>query len=225
MTVRPEAQGKGYGSALLERCIHISKGTHLMSRFIIAFLILLCGACSSLAQTANTTSLNGRVVDARTGEPVSKVKIIVNDSAQSATTNERGNFSVSNLPSGEVELTLTTVGYGLVKQTVTLDAGVANMVEIALSQEAATLLEQVTVTAAPFDRLDTNAASEQTLDKKELAQLSSVIVGDPLRAVQSLPSAVANDDFRSELSLRGAGFDRTGVYLDGVLTDNFIYTV
>jgi hypothetical protein len=50
-------------------------------------------------------------------------------------------------------------------------------------------------------------------------------LSDPIRAAQSLPGVGANDDFRSEFSVRGARFDRVGVWLDGVLTDNFVHTV
>lgn len=60
----------------------------------------------------------------------------------------------------------------------------------------------------------------QTLNKDELQTLSSILVGDPLRVAQSLPGAVAHDDARSEFSVRGAGFDRIGLYLDGILAEN-----
>src|SRR6185436_581817 len=70
-----------------------------------------------------------------------------------------------------------------------------------------------------------NAASEQMLNKRELQSLSSILINDPVRAAQSLPGVATGDDFRSEFSVRGAGFDRVGLYLDGVLTDNFLHTI
>ena len=96
-------------------------------------------------------------------------------------------------------------------------------VEIALNQEAATLTEQVTVTAEPFAVTETNAASEKTLNKTELQELAKVVIGDPLRAVQALPGVTANDDLRGEFAVRGADFRRIGVYFDGILTDNFLH--
>nr|MBA2646510.1 TonB-dependent receptor [Pyrinomonadaceae bacterium] len=171
-------------------------------------------------------NLTGQVVDARTGEPVAKVKIIVVGSEVSTTTDERGAFTIQNLPLGPIELYITTVNYGLVRKIISPDERAnAQGVRIALNQEAATLTEQVTVTAGPFEETETNAASEQTLNKAELQTLSSVIAGDPLRAAQSLPSVTANDDYRSDFAVRGAGFRRVGVYVDGVLTDNFVHTV
>lgn len=202
-----------------------------MRNAVLALIVLLCLACSSSAITPTqaqepATALRGRVVDAGTGEPVAKAKIIVGDSELSRTTDDSGAFAFDALPAGDVELTISTVGYALVKRTITLRVNETNEIEIALSQEAATIVERVNVAAAPYDPVASNApAIEQTLDKRELADLSSVVVRDPVRAAQALPAVVANDDFRSEFSVRGAGFDRTGVFLDEVLTDNFVYTV
>jgi hypothetical protein len=51
-----------------------------------------------------------------------------------------------------------------------------------------------------------------------------VLADDPLRAVQSLPGVTSNNDFDSEFSLRGASFDRIGLYLDGVLLHSPFHT-
>ena len=51
-----------------------------------------------------------------------------------------------------------------------------------------------------------------------------MLADDPLRAVQSLPGVTSNNDFDSEFSLRGASFDRIGLYLDGVLLHSPFHT-
>ena len=170
------------------------------------------------------TTLHGRVVDARTGEPMAKVRIIVVVSQQSTSTDENGVFNLDNIQPGELDLYITTVSYGLVMKTITVkDAGTAE-VEIALNQEGATLTERVTVSAGPFDEIETNASSEKALNKTELQSLSMVLVGDPLRASQALPGITANNDLRSEFAVRGAGYDHIGIYVDGILTDDFVHT-
>src|SRR5207248_5869221 len=55
--------------------------------------------------------------------------------------------------------------------------------------------------------------------------LSSVLVDDPLRAVQALPGVSSNDDFEARFSLRGADFTRIGVYLDGILLQEPFHTI
>ncbi len=175
-------------------------------------------------QTQNhSVTFRGRVVDARTGEPVAKVKIVVSGSQQHTTTDETGAFTLTDVPPGDLSLYITTIGYGLVKKTITVKESDTADVVIALNQEAATLTEQVTVTAAPYAVTDTNAASEQTLNKTELQDLSKVIISDPIRAVQSLPGVAAVDDLRAEFAVRGADYRRVGVFVDGVLTDSFLH--
>ena len=194
----------------------------------ILLSLVLNPAVTSQAQAQQSKSgvaLRGRVVDAGTGEPIAKVKIIISGASQSTSTDEHGEFTLPDQNDGEVELYITTIGYGLVKKTIFIKAGEPVVIRIALGQEGATLTEQVIVTTGPFEKLVTNAAAEQTLNKTELQTLSSVIVGDPLRAAQALPGVTASDDYRSEFAVRGLSFKHVGVYVDGVLTDNFVHTV
>lgn len=174
-------------------------------------------------QVSSNTTLHGRVVDAGTGEPVAKVKVLVNGRGPNATTDENGVFTLRDLQPGEVELYVTAVGYGLIKKTVTVKDGENTEKDIALSQEAAALTEQITVTADHYEKTETNAASEQSLNKSEIQTLSMVLLGDPLRASQALPGVTANNDLRSDFAVRGAGFNRIGIYIDGILTDGFVH--
>lgn len=191
---------------------------------LIALPQLLVRASHQTQRSSATASLRGRVIDAQTGEPIAKVKIITGPQHQTVTAAD-GRWALQGLAPGEVELYVTTVGYGLVQKTVLLKEGEDAELEVALSQEAATLTEQVTVTARPFEETETNSPSEHTLNKTELQMLASVLVGDPMRAAQSLPGVVAGDDFRSEFAVRGAGYRQVGVLIDGVLTDNFVHSV
>jgi len=198
----------------------------------LLLVLILLAFCSITLNAQDTTSppqrfvnLRGRVVDARTGEPFAKVRVIASGTDQSATTDDNGAFTLDHLPVGPVDLYITTVNSGLVKKTITLKEGDNTETVIALSADAAMLTENVSVTRDPYEVTETNAASEQTLNKRELQALSSVLLGDPVRAAQALPGATTNDDFRSEFAIRGAGFDRVGLFIDGVLTDNFVHTI
>ncbi|HJQ70640.1 MAG TPA: TonB-dependent receptor [Blastocatellia bacterium] len=197
-----------------------------MRKPILVIFFIVCSALFPLfvlsAQDRQAT-LHGRVVDAVTGEPVAKVKIIVSGTQQNTSTDERGGFTLGGLQPGEVELYITAVGYGFVKKSLILKEGENTEKEIALNQEAATLTEQITVTADPYEKTETNAASEQNMSKLELQTLTMVIVGDPLRAAQALPGVVANNDLRSDFAVRGAGFDRIAVYIDGIISDSFVH--
>ncbi|HKE58903.1 MAG TPA: TonB-dependent receptor [Pyrinomonadaceae bacterium] len=191
-------------------------------------LLVLFVAPNLSAQTTSETqkgraSLRGRVVDARTGEAIAKVKVIAGE--EQASTDDKGEFSLLNLPSGQVDLYITTVNYGLVKKSITLKEGENSELQIVLNEDAAALTESVSVTVDPFEGTETNAGSEQRLNKRELQALSNILINDPIRAAQALPGAANTDDYRSEFSVRGAAFDRVGLYVDGVLTENFVHTI
>jgi hypothetical protein len=213
-----------------------------MKESIVALLLVLCYANVPVAYAQNNSprssptpqnqpapqkplvTLRGRVVDAKSGEALGKVRVTT-ATEQNAITEDDGTFTLENLPVGQVDLYITTVNYGLVKKTLVLSEGSNAQALIALNEDAAALTETVTITSDPFHADEANAPSQQSLNKRELQSLSSVLIGDPLRAAQTLPGATANDDFRSEFSLRGATFDRIGIYLDDVITDNFVHTV
>lgn len=205
--------------------------------FMFVLFALSCVCTQAQSSSQKLVTLKGRVVDARTGERIAKVRVIASGNeggssggaassgGQSTNTDDNGEFTLENLSSGQLDLYITTVSYGLVKKTITLKDGENPEFVIALNEDSAALTESVTVTADPYETAQTNAPSEQTLNKRELQSLSSILLNDPVRGAQALPGVTTNDDFRSEFALRGAGFDRIGLYVDGVLTENFVHTV
>lgn len=210
----------------------------MFPRLILAFCLILLillplakgsgsqarGLQQPATQKPRLVTIRVHVVDARTGESIAKVRVIVSGTDQSMTTDESGAFVLENVPVGQLDLYITTVSYGLVKKTITLLEENRDFT-IVLNEDAAALTESVTVTAGPYETSQTSAASEQTLNKREIQALSSILLSDPLRAAQALPGVTTNDDYRSEFAVRGASFERIGLYIDGVLTDNFVHTV
>ena len=190
-------------------------------KLIFILLLLLTGP--SLVAQERLITLRGRVVDANSGEPMANVRVVAKLTDKSTITDTDGAFTLE-LPPGPQELYITTVTYGLVKKSI--NVGETNSeIKIALNEDAAALTENVTISSGPFESTRTTSTFEQTLNKRELQATSSILLSDPIRAAQTLPGVGSNDDFRSEFSVRGAGFDRVGVWLDGVLTDNFVHTV
>ena len=180
-------------------------------------------SCAAMGQD-RAIMLRGRVVDANTGEPMANVRVVAKSTDKTTLTDADGAFTLE-LPPGPQELYITTVTYGLVRKEINVGSGTDSTVEIALNEDAAALTERVTIAPDPFAGTRTTSTFEQTLNKRELQATSSILLNDPIRAAQTLPGVGSNDDFRSEFSVRGAGFDRVGVWLDGVLTDNFVHTI
>lgn len=182
-------------------------------------LLLLSLATAPLAAQQQ---VEGRVADAVTGEALARVQISLQASPQRATTDAGGRFLLSGLDPGEHVLQVSTVGYLPAREKFNLATGESKSFDVTLSP--ATLRQSVSVTAT-VGAFGQEAPLAIGLDGDELKNLASVLADDPLRAVQTLPGVTSNDDFKSEFALRGAGFNRIGLYLDGILLHEPFHTV
>jgi hypothetical protein len=190
-------------------------------RGVMICLLILMGLPPTFAAT-----LTGTVVDARTGEPIANAEVSIMGSQSKVRTDENGGFTLTDLPTGDLQLLTTCIGYDRATRTVHVVSDAPASTVITLYLEASTPTQTVSVTASVFDALDaTNPSSEETLSKQEIQSLSLVLLGDPMRAAQALPGVVSSNDFDSKFSLRGAGPDEIGVYIDGIGTHNFFNTL
>ncbi len=200
---------------------------------LLWILSFLFAAVAAVAQV-ETGEVRGRVVSSRDNEPLGLVQVQLQNAAASpdtsantpfrAVTGPDGTFSITGVPAGKYVLRTTTVDYYLVRQEFTLSAGETMNFDIALSASNDERKDTVEVSGGAFGAAPVPAASAITLEGEERKNLASVLADDPLRAVQSLPGVTSNNDFDSEFSLRGASFDRIGLYLDGVLLHSPFHT-
>jgi TonB dependent receptor/CarboxypepD_reg-like domain/TonB-dependent Receptor Plug Domain len=169
-------------------------------------------------------AVRGRVVDARTGEPLAKALVSIRRLEIESVTDAKGLFVLENVPAGAAEISVTTVDYGVEKKAIVVGPDLGD-VEIHIGQESLRRFEKVTVTTAPFEPEDGAAPTAHTLGGTELKNLANVLVDDPLRSVQSLPGIAANDDFGATFAARGLGFANVGLYVDGVLLNAPFHTI
>lgn len=162
-------------------------------------------------------AVRGVVRDAVSGEALARVRIRLAPGAIEAVTDSGGRFEVCGVAPGAYALQAITVGYRLAEQSFTVASGEVREFEIALSPDVLRRSDSIQVRAGPFEPLEVASPAELALDSHETQNLASVLADDPLRAVQALPGVRSNDDFDSRFSLRGAPFERIGLYLDGVL--------
>jgi TonB dependent receptor-like, beta-barrel/Carboxypeptidase regulatory-like domain len=161
--------------------------------------------------------ITGRVLDAQTGEPVVGAAVVI-DGRPAAAAASDGAFAVAAGPPRRVDVLVTAVGYAFVTRRVDVTDAGTDLGAIRLNRESAGATERVDVRSAAVDAMPT-----RTLTKVDLQTLSMVVVDDPLRSVHALPGVAANNDLKTEFSLRGAGFEQVGVYVDGVRTAGFVH--
>jgi len=195
---------------------------------VLLVLALACGipspALSQAAPPPPTGHIRGTIVDARTGRPLARVRVDLQNTATSTQTTIEGRFELE-APAGTVTLSVSAVGYALTKRDLVVTAGGTLEVTIPVSEGTGGYTEEVRVTGDLFPREAPGVPTEQSLGSADLQNLKSTLADDPMRAVQTLPGVSASDDYKSEFSVRGSDFAHIGVTLDGVPSPMLVHTV
>ncbi|WP_375436498.1 SusC/RagA family TonB-linked outer membrane protein, partial [uncultured Hymenobacter sp.] len=137
--------------------------------------ILLCAAAPAWAQ--QTRQLSGKVLDAATGEGLAGVTVLVKNTTNGASTNPDGQFTLSVPATGEVQLTVSYIGY--VTQTVTAkDQG---DLSIRLSSDTKALDEVVVIGYGQVKKSDVTGSivsvKEEDLKKVPVANVMESLQG------------------------------------------------
>ena len=164
------------------------------------------------------------MLDARTGAPLDRVRVLIEDVNVTTLTADDGSFSIDGLPPGRHRVNVSVVGYALFRADVTVTPGMAPLV-IRLSEGTTAYNEAVTVTGDTFRSPPDPVPSASILGNAELLNLRGVLADDPLRAVQVLPGVATGDDLRSEFTVRGSDFHHITFTMDGFASPYLLHTV
>src|SRR5688572_12033620 len=187
----------------------------------VAALVLLTAAAAAAQIMA--AALAGRVVDARTGQPLSRVLIRVEHQPVFTETAADGSFRLGVAP-GTATLIVSLIGYAEIRREVMVAANQPLELVIELSEGAGRFDERVIVVGSANDGADA-APAGAVLHGRDLQALRGVMLDDPLRAVQSLPAATSTDDFYSEFAVRGSSFRHVGLAIDGIPSPYLIHGI
>jgi len=188
----------------------------------VSFVLVLLFATGAEAQT---TKIHGKVMDSRTGEPIQKATVSIRERKIETRTDAGGVFDIEEVTPGEIELYVTTVGYALVRKRMEVLPSTPIELEILLGPEVLRRTDELTVIENPFVAIEPATVSDHLLTQADMRNLSSVLIDDPLRSIQSLPGVTAGDDFYAQFSARGAGFRSIGYATDGILLFAPMYEV
>ena len=190
------------------------------SRCWFALSVVLCVASPARAQSA--TVVAGIVIDDRTEQPIRGVTVYAENQSTVAETDADGRFTLS-LPSGRWTIIASVIGYALVSADIEVATAPVELT-IRLSEGVGRYTDRVTV-SAPAGGASDSVPGATSLYGRSLENLRGGVLDDPLRAIQALPSATANDDFYSEFAVRGNPFHYVGMVIDGIPTRYLMHSV
>ncbi|TVP48494.1 MAG: SusC/RagA family TonB-linked outer membrane protein [Gemmatimonadales bacterium] len=171
--------------------------------------------------------LTGTVTEAGTLRPLTSAQVFVVGTTVGALTNSRGQFTIPNVPAGEVQLRAELLGFAGVSRTVTVATGESVTVDFQLRQTTLAL-EQIVVTGAGAGterrRLGNTIASIDVgeLQSAPVSSMSEILTGrEP--GVLSLPGGgMAGQGAR--IRIRGSASlsqsNEPVIYVDGIRVDN-----
>ena len=177
-------------------------------------IVLLATVRAAPAQEGATVT--GQVVDGVSGLELSDVRVQIQGQPGSVLTDARGQFTLRGIPPGAHVLTVSVVGFVMVRREVAVGEGGSIYLVIPLTEGTGTYTERVEVTGDLFRQGEAGVPAQQVLGSADLQNLRGLVLDDPVRAMHILPGVAATDDLYSEFSVRGSDFGRIGLAVDGV---------
>ncbi len=184
----------------------------------LAAVVLLFVFSSLLAQNQQ---ISGQLLEDGTDAPIIGASIRVVDWKIGTTTDAQGNFALE-LPNGEYELEISSVGYATITQQIQVPT--ASTISISMKEALTALPEfvvETTTLSAGKQGLKSIPGSVHYLDSKKLQQLNYSNVNDVMRQVPGV-NIQEEDGFglRPNIGLRGSGLERSSkitLMEDGIL--------
>lgn len=173
-----------------------------MSRFLRPPILFLACCCSAWFALAQTTILSGRVTDALTGQTLVGATVQLSGTAQGTSTDSTGRYQLAQLRPGFYNLEVSFLGYRkVVVPEVLLNAGTANIVDVALHPAAAEL-SSVVVSAPALPTAALPGPRPITLTTEAIKRLPATFY-DPARMAALYAGVGQADDQANALVIRG----------------------
>jgi hypothetical protein len=173
------------------------------SRFIVLnFLVFLFLFSLRLSAFESSGKISGIVLDSRTLQPLIGANVSVDNTASGASTDIEGNFSISGLSPGSYNLTISYLGYKIIKKSnVIVSPNRTTVLEIKMEEDVLQSGE-IEITGSYFEKSPEAIVSTRTMDFEEIRRSPGDLV-DIQRVVQALPSVTSGADQYNEIIVRG----------------------
>ncbi len=156
----------------------------LFSGRLLGLLALVAGlGLTNLQAQTGTGTVRGRIENAVSGNALNLARVTVKGATLEAFSNEYGEYQLSGLPAGEVELTVTYTGLSAQTTTVAVTPGGSATLDFRLTSARMTeaMRKDDTIVLDPFTvstQRDTNAASIAANEQRYSANLKNVVAAD-----------------------------------------------
>ncbi len=181
-----------------------------MRKSTVVFFLFFIFPAISMAQL----QINGKVSDAKSGEPLPGSHIVLKGTQLLTTANEQGEFEFKDIPKGDYQFVVSYIGYKKLKQDVRIDKDL--VLDFKLKTQAITGEEVIIRSTRALDNTPT---TYQNISREEIQEND---MGQDLPYLISLtPSMVVTSDAGAgvgytAMRIRGSDQSRINVTINGV---------
>ena len=190
-----------------------------MKTNIFFFTVVAFMSITSILNAQDQGVIHGKVFDKKNNEPVPFANIVVWNTNIGTTSDIDGNFRITGVKPGYVELKVSSVGYKTYtsESILVTNAREANL-EVLL-EETSVEIEEVVVKASPFRRSQDSPVSLRRINIDEIEKNPGGN-RDISKIIQSLPGVASTPAYRNDVIVRGGGSGENRFYLDDVEIPN-----
>ena len=183
---------------------------------LITGVILTCQFCLASAQTS---TIKGRVFNSINNEAVPFANIFIDSTSVGTTSDIEGNYRITDLKPGTYSLICSFIGF---KRQISFEVPVTSArtttLDFALVEESTTL-NQVVITASPFNKREESPVSLRTISSSEIYRNPGGN-RDISNVIQILPGVASSSSFRNDIIVRGGAPNENRFDLDGIEVPN-----
>ena len=181
-----------------------------MKTYSIVLLLLL-----SLTLSAQKGTIKGKIVDAKTNDPVEFAAVLIQGTTIGTTSDIEGNFQFNEVAPGFKRLLVSSVGFKTTESSeIQVQGNQTVFIDVAIL-ESAVQLNEVTVRQNLTVKKIESPISVISIGVQQIEK-SAGANRDITKVVQALPGVSATDPNRSDLIVRGGGPSENVFYLDGI---------
>lgn len=187
-----------------------------MKLAVVFFVVICLGGVITPCMAEDVGSVQGKVVDAVTGQPLAYANVAIQGTNLGVMTERDGAFLISVVPVGRHEVKVSMIGYETIIDGVQVEPGQTTEISIALTATALDMDEiVVTGTKSPRYLMDVPVRT-QVLTRKSIEDGGACTIYD---ALDGAPGVRVEQQCQgcnfSNVRLQGLGADQTQILVDG----------
>lgn len=162
--------------------------------------------------------IHGKVIDRDTGRPLPGTNIFILETETGASTNELGEFWITDFPVGSFTLRVSYIGFKTIfKPDVIVKSNRKSFINIEL-EETSILSDEIVVEGNYFSETELQPTSAASFSTEEIRR-AATLGGDVTRIINGLPS-LSNDNEANHIVARGGSTIENSFYVDNIQIPN-----